>query len=385
MKRVRNRKLQRELARFGPKALETLAEPFRFLTFLPLYDLRKKRLMNIKDGQLSLKEEVAIYLIFPIKGVQSSHLFMLNSLDQAGVSPIVVSNLPLSEGDRALLGRLAYKVIERPNIGYDFGGYRDGVLFVAPLLSKLSRLWILNDSAWLIGQEPNWFVSARASGMDFVGSVSNRGIQKVDIEDHPKISWNFDTSNRKFHYVSNSWCLGSRIISDPAFLQFWKRLQIRRSKQLTVRRGEIGFSQWVLKKGFSHGATLEIDKLDSELASLSDIELEQATRNLIMINSAYEVIKKDVLDLDVDSVQGRAQRISLCLAAVARFGAIIAMPYYFSKFKQLPFFKKSIMSTSPTSARLALDIMEDIPGEAGQTIRLEAKALLIEKFRKLED
>lgn len=379
MKRFRTKKLQRELARFGPKALETLAEPFRFMTFLPLYELRKRLLMNVKDGQVALTDEVAIYLIFPIKGIQKSHLFMLKSLVQEGVSPIVVSNLPLSEDDRALLGRLAYKVIERPNIGYDFGGYRDGILFAAPLFEKLKRLWILNDSAWLVAQNRNWFEAARDRDTDFVGTVSNRGVRKVDIEDHQKILWNFNHSNNKFHYVSNSWCLGSRIITDPEFLRFWKRLQIRHSKQLTVRRGEIGFSQWVLKKGFSHSATLEIDNLDQELASLSDADLDQTTRNLLMIDAAHESIKNEVLDLDMASVDGRANRISLCLAAVARFGTIIAMPYYFLKFKELPFFKKSIMAASPTSARLALSIIDDISGEAGQTIRAEAKALLMEK------
>lgn len=379
MKRSRLRKLQRELIRFIPKALETLTEPFRFLIFLPLYELRKKSLIVIKDGHVPLGDEVAIYLIFPNKGVLSSHLLMLNSLVRSGVAPVVVSNLPLTDSDCRSLESSAYKVIERPNIGYDFGGYRDAILVIAALLPRLKRLWIFNDSAWLVESELNWFEAAKALEKDFVGSVSNRGVRKVDIESHPEIVWNFDSSNRKFHYVSNSWCLGRKIISDPSFLQFWKRLQIRQSKQLTVRRGEIGFSQWVIKKGFTHGATLEIDELDQELSSLSDNLLEQTARNLLMIDPADECVKRSVVELDINSVQGRLQRISLCLAAVARYGAIIAMPHYYLQHKNLPFFKKSVMSASPENARLALEIMENIPGEFGQKIRSEAKALFLEK------
>lgn len=379
MKRNFKRKLHRELKRIVPKALETLAEPFRHLTFLPMYELRKKHLMVVNDGDISLGDEVAIFLIFPSKGILNSHLLMLNSLIRSGITPVVVSNVPLTEPDRRLLLCFAFKLIERPNIGYDFGGYRDGVLLVSSLLPKLDRLWILNDSAWLVEQEPSWFEAARATKKDFVATVSNRGIHKVDIEEHTKISWIFNSKNRKFHYVSNSWCLGARIISDPSFLRFWKRLQIRQSKQLTVRRGEIGFSQWVIRKGFTHGATIEVNELDKELESMPDTQLQQATRNLLMIDPAFEIVKRRVLELDVNSVEGRSQRISLCLAAVARYGAIIAMPHYYLQCKKLPFFKKSIMSASTESAQLALEIMEGLPGELGKDIRSEAKELFLEK------
>lgn len=368
-------KIRRELKRALPKTLETLAEPFRHLTFLPLYDLRKKRLMRVTQGARPPGDEMGLYLIFPSGGVLPSHLTMLRAMIRQGISPVVISNLPLTEADRATLAATAFRVIERPNIGYDFGGYRDGILSIAPLLPDLRCLWVLNDSAWLVDDNGGWFAQARATGTDFTGCVSNFGIRKVDMQDHARIAWQFNPSNRRFHYVSSSWRIGARILHDPAFLRFWKRLQIRDSKQLTVRRGEVGFSQWVLRHRYTHSATHEIADLPQRLAALSDASLDDVTRHLLMIDPVQQATKDAVLALDPAATTGRQARITLCLAATARFGFVIAMPYFLLHHATLPFFKKSVFKSSADTVALALKIMQDLPADQDNPIQQEAMAL----------
>ena len=367
-------KIKRELKRALPKTLETLAEPFRHLTFLPLYDLRKKRLMRVTEGHLPSGPEIGVYLIFPNKGVLPSHLAMLGAMVAQGISPLVVSNHPLTDTDRETLAATAFRVIERPNIGYDFGGYRDAILSIAPMLPDLRCLWVLNDSAWLVDQSGTWFAQARACATDFTGCVSNFGIRKVDMQDHARIAWDFNPANRRFHYVSSSWRIGPAILRDPAFLRFWKRLQIRDSKQLTVRRGEVGFSQWVLRHGFTHAATHEIADLPERLSALSDQGLDDVARHLLVIDPLAQPTKDAVLATDPSTAQGRQARITLCLAATARFGFVIAMPYFILHHEQLPFFKKSVLKGAPDTVALALGIMNDLPEDTGPMIRAEALA-----------
>ncbi|MFD1193907.1 rhamnan synthesis F family protein [Seohaeicola saemankumensis] len=372
---IRMWKLKRELRRLVPKTFETLAEPFRFLTFVPLYDLRKSRLMRISQGALMQSDEVAIYLIYAPQGVQASHHHMLSEMLRAGISPIVVSNLPLSDADRDSLRQQTFRVIERPNVGYDFGGYRDGILSIVDLLPRLDRLWILNDSAWLVDQSPSWFNAARALGKDFVGSVSKFGIRKVDVEDHGRITWEIDHGHRKYHLASNTWSLGPAILRDPGFMTFWKRLQIRDSKYYTVRRGEIGFSRWVIDRGFSHGTTLSVETLDVDLARLDDDELDAVTKNLLVLEERLEPTRGRVLQIDRHSEAGRRARISLCLATTARHGSIVALPFYNLTHEQLHFFKKSVLNASESTARTALGILQLLPGQTGEMIRHEALAM----------
>jgi len=306
--------------------------------------------------------------------VLPSHLTMLAAMVRQGISPLVVSNQTLTESDRDTLAAAAFQVIERPNIGYDFGGYRDAILSITELLPDLRNLWVLNDSAWLVDSTGQWFAKARACASDFTGCVSNYGINKIDMKDHALIAWEFNTANRRFHYVSSSWRIGARILRDPGFLRFWRRLQIRQSKQLTVRRGEIGFCQWVLRHNFTHSATHEIADLPDRLAALFDQSLDDVTRHLLIINPWEQIEKDAVLATDPTTLQGRQARITLCLTATARFGFIIAMPYFIHRQGQLPFLKKSVLRAAPDTVALALTLVDDFPADTGAMIRSEALA-----------
>ncbi|MDP5349933.1 MAG: hypothetical protein NWQ32_16320, partial [Paracoccaceae bacterium] len=85
-------------------------------------------------------------------------------------------------------------------------------------------------------------------------------------------------------------------------------------------------------------------------------------------------VKTAVLALDPATETGRRARITLCLTAVARFGTIIAMPFYNQRFRRLPFFKKSVFSGSAQTVRIALDTLAILPGENGRMILSEARA-----------
>jgi hypothetical protein len=82
-----------------------------------------------------------------------------------------------------------------------------------------------------------------------------------------------------------------------------------------------------------------------------------------------------VLTTDPTMARGRQARITLCLAATARFGFVIAMPYFILHHGQLPFFKKSVLKSAPDTVALALGIMNDLPADTGPMIRAEALAL----------
>ena len=98
---------------------------------------------------------------------------MLEQLRNAGISTLVVSNIPLRDPDRSQLVELTTVVIERPNVGYDFGGYRDGIFDFTENLQNLDRVCLLNDSVWLMPHRPSWFEQARTMGKDFVGATSS--------------------------------------------------------------------------------------------------------------------------------------------------------------------------------------------------------------------
>lgn len=374
-------KIKRELHRLRREGQGFLRELPRKLYFRRYYDLVSSKAIRRTEGKPTLQGEVAIYLIFPENGVLDSHLFMLRELQREGIDAVVVSNLPLTDEDRDRLLETAASIIERPNIGYDFGGYRDGMLDFAETIPHLERVWLLNDSVWMVSRPFSWFAQARAVNKDFTGATSSfsilrkslLGARRFDAMDYRNIVWRHQPENPNFHYGSYALCIGKAILQDPGFLDYWHKLEIRNDKKHTVRRGEIGLSQWALRHGYSHGATHEIDRLPQELAKLSDAELDQTARELILFkDTALAGIKPNVLLTDASSVAGRAERTGLILTAVARHGSAYALALYNLRHTTFPFLKKSPLWLSADGPARTLKLAEDI--STPQTTHISAEA-----------
>lgn len=381
-------KVKRELRRARGFGIDLFGELARKLYFRRYYDLVTRKTIRTTSGTTPLGPEVAVYLIYPASGVLPSHLFMLRSLRQEGISVIVVSNLPLGETDRQRLQDSATLILERQNIGYDFGGYRDGVLEIAERLPSLDRLWLLNDSMWMRPQATSWFAQARAMGTDFTGATSSFsilrkslwGARRFDATDYRNIVWHHQTDNPNFHYASYALCIGKAILQDPRFLDYWRKLEIRNSKKQTVRRGEIGLSQWVLRHGYSHAATHEIDHLPRDLARLSNDDIDRTARELILFkDTALARIRPGVLAMDHTSDAGRAERIGLILTAVARHGSAYALALYLLRHTSFPFLKKSPLWLSADGPDALLDLTGTLATAEAAHILTEARQICADR------
>ncbi len=382
-------KIKRELHRLRREGQGFLRELPRKLYFRRYYDLVSRKAIRRTIGKSTLQGEVAIYLIFPENGVLDSHLFMLRELQRDGIDAVVVSNLPLTDDDRDRLLETAARIIERPNVGYDFGGYRDGILDIAEILPELDRVWLLNDSVWMVSKSVSWFAQARAMNKDFTGATSSfsilrktmLGARRYEATDYRNIIWRHQPENPSFHYGSYALCIGKAILQDARFLNYWRKLEIRNSKKHTVRRGEIGLSQWALRHGYSHGATHEIDCLPQELSELSDAELDQTARELILFkDTALAGIRPDVLLTDASSANGRAERMGLILTAVARHGSAYALALYDLRYTTFPFLKKSPLWLSSDGPTRMLKLTADFSTPRNSHIALEARQLCAKRM-----
>ena len=315
---------------------------------------------------------------------------MLSELNNAGISSIVISNATLTDFERDRILQHATRLIERPNIGYDFGGYRDGILELSERLFELKRIWLLNDSVWLISQNQSWFDQARSLNRDFVAATSSASVfqrsifrkKQVDPAQYLSITWMHQPYNSNFHYASYALCVGSKILEDPKFLNYWKNLEIRNDKKKTVRRGEIGLTQWVLKNKYSHGATHEIEHLDKELVALESVELDHAAREVILLDDTNMLpIKKRVLETDADSAEGRKERVGLILTATARRGAAYALALYNIRQHQLSFLKKSPLWLSTEGPSNIYKYVSSLK-EDNMHIAAEARMLIADRTRK---
>ena len=114
------------------------------LFFFPIkYQLHK--------GNVEIGNRLCIFVSYQPKGILPTTWKYLQHLkENLGYSVVLISNCPLQKNDIPALQNICLEVIERDNIGYDFGAYKDGILrYMEKLGSKfdeLETLLIANDS-----------------------------------------------------------------------------------------------------------------------------------------------------------------------------------------------------------------------------------------------
>ena len=323
-------------------------------------------------GEQPLKSKVAVYVVFPKKSsINQSYFRTLSYLNKNDYSVVIVSNAPLSDEDVSALKTVSAQLIIRPNFGYDFGGYRQGILFLLEQKIQISRLLLLNDSCWFpTFYEVNWLQIAEEENLDLVGFTSNYGIdRKWGQRGYRSTRWEYLSTHKNFHYCSFALLFSEKIICHSSFINFWKRFPLTDKKSKVVRRGEIGLTRLILSGDFSHGETFKIQNLPDRLSKLNYNDLLNIFLNLIIPEDR---------DLQVD--HERAVRDEtfdrdflehFILRSVARQGASYGLAYFISALREAPFLKKSPFFADKKSRANSMKCLELLPAEVSQEIHSE--------------
>ncbi|OYX18138.1 MAG: hypothetical protein B7Z04_13025, partial [Rhodobacterales bacterium 32-66-9] len=164
-------KLRQEFNRFGEQIRALLSYPFEPLKKWK-HDRDFPRSVRLTDGARSLGSKVAIYLIYQPRGILDSTVLTCTHLTKQGYSVMLVSNSKLAETDVERLIPQCWKIAERPNFGYDFGGYRDGIRLLREGRIAPKALVVLNDSIWWpIFTTDTILERMEAADVDVVGTI----------------------------------------------------------------------------------------------------------------------------------------------------------------------------------------------------------------------
>lgn len=249
-------KLRRELGRLSQQLRavpEAVWEPFA--------QARHDRAFAgfpVHPGADAPSARMALLLIFQPSGIAASTLTMIDHLREQGHAVLVVSNAPLSAQDRAALSPRVWQILERPNFGYDFGGYRDGLRHLAQSGVAPERLVILNDSIWFpLRPGCDLLARAEAHGADIIGTVLRERGEARFLESY-------------FYSIS------PRALRHPAFAAFWKDYRLTSNKYKVIRRGERGFSAAMQAAGLRLAGLYRHEDFASALAQ-ADADLLRAT------------------------------------------------------------------------------------------------------------
>ena len=232
-----------------------------------VYDRTSHRQITITNGDLPLTDRVAVFVVFQPKGLARSVLLTLEHLARSRYSVVVVSNGPLRPEDRAAVARSAATVLERPNVGYDFGGYRDGIRHLWSLGHDTSRLVLMNDSTWFpLRRDDDSLERMEALDADLAGHIFKTESEEKRAYDHMEA-----------HLLM----ISRDFLRSDDFKRFWSSYRMSDERVTTIAIGEKAFSQLAIKAGRKVKSLLSREWLLSVLQGLDDRDLERVQRHTI--------------------------------------------------------------------------------------------------------
>ena len=222
------------------------------------HDRDRPRLVQRHDGAQSQGRRVAALLIFQPGSMPASIPESCDLLTRLGYSVLIVSNGALQPQARADLLPHVWRVLERPNLGYDFGGYREAVMHLWDVGADPDEMLILNDSVWILGDAFPAFLD-RLAGMkaDVAGTVLRSKKGKRWIE--------------SFFFQLNRTALTSE-----AYRTFWQGYRLIDSKFGVIRQGERDFTDRLGKAGLRVATLGDNGEFVARLAQAPDEELRIA-------------------------------------------------------------------------------------------------------------
>tara|TARA_B100001093_G_scaffold244203_1_gene233843 strand:+ start:371 stop:1474 length:1104 start_codon:yes stop_codon:yes gene_type:complete len=339
----RYKKILRELYRFFNQIIFSPIYIFQFFFNNIIYKFFFAHKKKETAGHLPQTNKIAIYLIFPKKGLEKTHLNSLNLLISKGFSPIVISNCFLKKDDVTEIKKRCFHLIERSNFGYDFGGYRDAIIFLKNKLTSLNKLILINDSVYcLVSREKkDWFDFVNSSSFDFIGATSHGSLKKPsykEVENLNNIVRRIDKNTRNFHYASYALGFSEKILQDKNFFDFWNNIRLTKIKNKVVRRGEIGLTRWVIKNNYSHGSWIETEKVIEDFFALSKDKLLEISSDLSVENGQTLEVKRYYSN--IINELSKKEIINFLYFHISRYNLAYSLTNYLVKDLGFSFIKK---------------------------------------------
>jgi Rhamnan synthesis protein F len=311
------------------RELETARQQLQAIPERLIGPARQRRLdgqfpngFRVMNGAASLGPKVAIFLVYQPRGMSASVQSTCRHLSERGYSVVLVANSPVSQVDEESLGPWVWRFVERPNFGYDFGGYRDGIRLLWHWSVSPDSLIILNDSVWFpLDQNETMLASMEASHAGFLGALRHVDLPETDTE-HAGI------------FLSYFYLIKRAVLTSEVFINYWNSYVSTSNKYLTVRRGERGFSRTLFAAGVPSEGLYSRDRFMTAVVqqpasflrqtlvygAYTDPDLERQRDALLQDDAASETWRTQSIDHIRAVVNKRNFHSSFCYASIRLLG-----------------------------------------------------------------
>jgi hypothetical protein len=296
------------------------------------HDLNRGKNLHTHSGQISQHAKIALLLVYQPTGISEATAWTCQHLVYKGYSPLVISNAPMGQDDLRRLLPWSWKLVERPNFGYDFGAYRDGIWLLSQWCIHPEILIILNDSIWFPLDENETLIQRmESSEAQFVGALQLDPLRQTH-----------NVPKKKRPFYGSFFLMAQRgAWVHPAFQAFWANYRMTSNKYKTIRRGERGLSHAMLDAGLRCEAIYTRSALDNYLSGLDAAGLHEVIDDLVTIDESLHQDQQNCLANYADTPAWRQEALALALRMTEKQNVLATAPLVSMTTFDVPYLKKS--------------------------------------------
>ena len=308
------------------------------------------RIRDVSEG-ISLKDtnKVAVFVVFSRSEPPAFTMNFIKALNRHSYNVIIVSNGELDPSARAALLRNCCLLVERNNVGRDFGGYKDGIDIALQRFPDLQRLIVGNDSLYYLENGIDDLVAGLDGPQDFIG------VSEV-FEHH-------------YHVASFLLSFGRGVLDDPAFRRFWNSYLPIPTRMWAILEGEGELTRVLVEAGHRPHILFRADALLSKLQTLSASELGDSV--VLLGKPVREALAPLVAPRAAGGSPAPADIATAVHKEVMARNQMHAAGFAFMKLLGLPAFKRDIVYRELYSLEEARQII----AELGESEAMQAEIM----------
>lgn len=194
----------------------------------------------------------------------SEHVvFLLESLQDRFEKIVIISNSALSKSDLRRLEGLSAKVVLRPNTGYDFAAWRDGMKYIGwKKMVDYDSVTIMNDTCFgpVFSLDPVFDSMEQKDDADFWGLIT-----------HPKLSASESHTGMTIHEHIQSFFItfNKHVVRSVEFKSFWNRVVDFEDVQEVINNYETKLTHVLSKAGFKYRTYVDAENNKGPIKNLT--------------------------------------------------------------------------------------------------------------------
>ena len=200
------------------------------------------RIRRVTEGRRPrLGDRFVLFVFYGRDSIPSFTRTLIDAIARRGLNLVISTNARITPALREDLLEKSCLLIERADLGRDFGGYKDGISIIERRFGTPKRLIMLNDSLFYLERGLDEFVAA-FDGEDDLYSMT-------EVFEH------------HYHLGSFALSFGQSVLQSKRVRRYWRGYRPISTRRWAVHRGEVALTQTLMRAGFRprvlyHGARL---------------------------------------------------------------------------------------------------------------------------------